>query len=374
MSEHLPTKIRESNIEWLRILAMLMIVLSHSIAHSRQGLSNPQNTGNGISQLLCLFGGAIADNIFFFISGYFSVGKKLNIKRIGNLYLALWTYSVIIAGGLICCKLIPFSTKTIVNAITPFSSGLYWFITVYLIISVISPALQTFATQVDRRIFRNLLILLFIFWVLPFPIPNRPVQFSNLGWGIFIYLLAAYLRKYPPFWTCKIHFRHAIATMAIMYLGGVIAFFVIGGYIPCSQKYIKSYLTVLYSLPGLIVMVLLFYAFKNWKTLNSSWVNRVAGCVLGVYLLSSNQNIKGILWGNWLDHLSWYSSTYYPVIVLGCCLLVFSVGIVVELVRQQIMKWMGIDRIFDKKVIGKLKGLVCNFVDKVSIIETETRP
>lgn len=75
-------RIRQSNFELLRIIAMLLIVLHHSMIHGT--LTTPGkvvlDTGNpftfGIYNFLA-FGGKVGVYIFVLITGYFMINSKI---------------------------------------------------------------------------------------------------------------------------------------------------------------------------------------------------------------------------------------------------------------------------------------------------------
>lgn len=144
-------KIRQSNIEWLRIVCMFMIVVAHSVTHGGYGVF--PHSFNGVFALVATQGARIAVNIFVFISGYFSVGKSFSASKVGYLYIQMWTYSVLITVVLMLFGFIPASARTLLKAITPFASSQWWFATCYLLLLLIAPALQIFIKYAEQRTF-----------------------------------------------------------------------------------------------------------------------------------------------------------------------------------------------------------------------------
>ena len=75
---------RQSNFEFLRILAIIMIIFHHIAVHGN--FSNPDVTSY-LFIVLMQMGGKIGVNIFILISGYFLIkSEKIKIKKI----LKLW--------------------------------------------------------------------------------------------------------------------------------------------------------------------------------------------------------------------------------------------------------------------------------------------
>lgn len=89
----LTSKVRESNLEYLRILSMIFIVAGHSVLHG--GVEMPL-TVNGIFALVMTQGSRIGVNIFVLLSGYFSATKVIYIDKIKKIYIQVWTYSIMI--------------------------------------------------------------------------------------------------------------------------------------------------------------------------------------------------------------------------------------------------------------------------------------
>ena len=91
-------KTRSSNVELLRCVAMMMIIVHHYCVNS--GISELLDfTNNPINTLiiqLMAFGGKVGVNIFFMISGYFMISGRMKWEKVGLLLLQIFTYNLII--------------------------------------------------------------------------------------------------------------------------------------------------------------------------------------------------------------------------------------------------------------------------------------
>ena len=86
--------IRQSNIELLRIIAMVIIVAHHFAVHG--GFDFPIETvaPNRLWIQFLALGGKIGVNIFVLISGYFLIdAKSLKKVKVLKLWLQIFTYS-----------------------------------------------------------------------------------------------------------------------------------------------------------------------------------------------------------------------------------------------------------------------------------------
>jgi len=85
---------RQSNLELLRIISMLLILMHHYSVHGGFNLSNVPLTFNVFLVQLLSLGGKIGVNIFMLITGYFMVNSKFNFKKLLRLGLQVLFYSV----------------------------------------------------------------------------------------------------------------------------------------------------------------------------------------------------------------------------------------------------------------------------------------
>lgn len=86
-------KNRNSNIELLRILCMIFIILHHSVVHS--SFNEIDNLNFNILYVLSTLG-RVANNIFIIITGYYMVNKQVKVKSIMKLVLETIFYSYVI--------------------------------------------------------------------------------------------------------------------------------------------------------------------------------------------------------------------------------------------------------------------------------------
>ena len=86
---------RQSNIELLRIVAMIMIIAHHFSFHGGFKFSSDTITATRFWVQFLLIGGKIGVNIFMLISGYFLVSaRSLKTNKVLKLWLQIFTYSV----------------------------------------------------------------------------------------------------------------------------------------------------------------------------------------------------------------------------------------------------------------------------------------
>ena len=130
------TQERQQNIELLRIVSMLFVILFH--INLNVILRNPE-TSNFLNYFAiggnALF--AVAVNCFVLISGYFGIHYKM--RSFLGLFFQTEFYSVVV---LIAAILLIGYQFTIPSGLLPFHPSGLWFIPVYVLLYILSPILN----------------------------------------------------------------------------------------------------------------------------------------------------------------------------------------------------------------------------------------
>ena len=195
-------KMRQSNIELLRIISMFLVVMTHvnlsSIGYPTAGelSSTPFSAGLRIffaqTSVICV-------NLFVLISGWFGI----RVKRKSLIsFLFQWLFFAILL--LACYPLLQGNNirsflKLTYNVI---SMDQLWFVPSYIVLYLVAPVLNAFVERSTKPQFKMVLIAFFSFefifgWLLNgangiFMWGASPLSFAGL------YLLARYIRIYPP--------------------------------------------------------------------------------------------------------------------------------------------------------------------------------
>lgn len=192
-------KIRNSNIEFLRIICMLMIIAGHVMMNHKTHYSLTD-----IDEIIKLFfRGAfcVAVNAFVLISGYFGIRFKKD--KLIHLIIQTFFYS---STFMIIAVLLGWHTvnlRTDFFAFIPILTKQYWFVTCYVILYIISPWLNIWVDSFDRISYKKFLIAgFFIVYVWPTfsYLINAPQFIGDAGYGIvnfaYLYMLGRYFRLY----------------------------------------------------------------------------------------------------------------------------------------------------------------------------------
>ena len=352
-------KKRNSNIELLRIFAMLMIIAYHICCHcinvqlmDEESILTMQNGWfcHPIFYkkllLLALISpmGQAGNAIFILISGYFMAhkGKNVDLTSISKKLLLQLGFAVLML--CVASSIIYEVTNTLhlkVINVTTFNNSA-WFVGYYFVITVMAKLfLNSFLEKLDRK--KYLMFLMVAFSLIQFKWSRELISnISNdidkglvvLCTGIFLYSLGGYIRKYNPF--------EKIKTWA------VVAVIICIGLLICSIFYADTaneiraydesngetfYQTIHtfenYSFVPISLGVALFELFRRIKTPYSKIINFLGASTFTVYLLHDNKFFYTI-WDiqDWMT-LLYNSPILFALKLLGYTLGTFALGIIV---------------------------------------------
>ena len=343
---------RLSNFEWLKIIAMFMVVFLHGwfyvFTPSPVSTSSPASL---LNYLLFQPSLIIAHNgvpLFVMTTGFFAYEKgwHLNLKRIGHIWLYALSYGIIFY-FLLSPK--EAGLRHSYKDILPLTGSPYWFISRYLALSLLAPFLSLLTRVLSRRQFALLLILSVLFgmtFLKGFPFGNTlGAEFGlSLGFFMCLFLFGAYVRKYDIG-------LHAKKTVTLL-----VASIILCGLFYALRDYHTSGRISIhypeYNDPSVFTGCILFLAFKNWKPKENRLTNVFIKTVpysLGVYLIHENVFVRPLLW----DHVK----TIFPQMDVNCCysfflslgidLCIFTVCIGMDFLIKLLFGICRIERCFD---------------------------
>ena len=189
-------KKRQSNIELLRILAIICIISFHYVYKSGYVLTDLK--ANSLIIKSFWFLGELGVNLFILITGYFLINSKFSFKKLIKLIIEVNFYYLItlfvsltfgnsIEGGIVA--LFP-NFKTTFLRFFAVIFNRYWFITAYILIYILSPYLNKFIKSLTKNEHKKLLIIILTIWsIIPtfFGIFNNNTE-SLLYYNRFIWL------------------------------------------------------------------------------------------------------------------------------------------------------------------------------------------
>ena len=301
---------RMANLELLRCVAMMMVVVLHYLGKgglladlTGESLNAPELAA-WLLEAFCI----VAVNVYMFLSGYFLSGSSFRLSRLIQLWMQVWLYSVALglAGALSgVMRDAEFDLHYLLALIFPILMGHYWFMTAYVFLYLMLPlAGMSVERMTKRQLQVTLGLLLLAFCVIKSVLPLR-LDMAGQGydclWYLCVFLTAAYVRKFG------ISVLDRKWTGAILYVGGCLGVF--AGTLALRQVYLRTgslermltmFLEYNHVLPFLAA-VGLFGIFRKVQVKGkaAAAINRIAPYTLGVYLLHENFGLR-YSWQDWL--------------------------------------------------------------------------
>lgn len=335
---------RQSNLELMRIVLMLVIIAHHLVVNS--GLIDAIAPGafDAKTLFVVLFGmwGKAAINAFVMITGYFMCTSQLTRRKMLKLLGTFYFWEIT------CDLLFIFAGRMSINEcvmglLYPITSINKGFTASFLFMYLLIPFMNGMIEALDQCTMKRLLVLLaFVFVVVGTFVPSSAV-FSEVGWYVFLYILAAYIRLYPPEWGAS-YSRTAIAFVCgiVASVFSIVILLLLGARLgwPVTRAY---YLMIdSNKLMAFIAGVTCFLFFLNVNVKSSRGINLVASSTFGVLLIHSGSNaVRRLIWGDLLNVVNAWGSMDLMQLALYCCFavgLVFIVCSCMELIRQVLFR------------------------------------
>ncbi|WP_291255096.1 acyltransferase [Fusobacterium sp.] len=343
---------RESNLELLRIISMIMIVAHHFALHGFQ-FHELELTSNKIILDFLVIGGKIGVNIFILISSYFLIEGKFNLKRIINLILKVKVYAILFL-ILFYFKGEIISLKDIMRSIFPIFYELYWFISAYIILYFIFPYLNKFLNNLTKIELEKLLLgSFFLYSILPSFIGTK-LFFSSVIWFVILYLMTYYIKKYLDL--NKINNLKILSIMSYLLIFiSILSFDYLGKRIEIFKIY-DTYFIAENSILSLIFSISTFLIFLKMDKINNKLINYLANGTLGVYLFHENVFVRPYLYNEILLNNKFieYNSLIFLFHSILSIIFIFMLGIIIDylieiIIKSIIVKFLNYD-ILAKKV------------------------
>jgi len=292
---------RNSSIELLRIISMILIIAHHFAVHGGFGYKSEEILLNRFWIQFLAIGGKIGVNVFILITGYFLINsKKTKVIKLIKLVFQMLTYSYIGFALTLITKKEEYRGRLLVQHLLPISYGIWWFASCYVILYLLHPYLNVILNSISREKFKNLLLLVFTLWCFIPTISMYVWTFapsleilsynkSSLFWFVYLYSLAAYIRKYP------IGENKGIKYVAVSFALYLIKWIITVILDVTDNKSDSNNLFEMNNLLILAISLALFIGFTNF-TIESSFINFVSATTFGIYLIHETGCIRTLLW------------------------------------------------------------------------------
>lgn len=372
-------KVRSSNIELLRIVAMYLIVIYHITCHCIVvQLTDPASLGRTAvdtfnhpvfyTKLLSLNTimsfGIIGNAIFILISGYFMAnrdGSQINLGNIAKKLLLELGFSscLLVCVPTILHRLYP-GTYFNLQDITIFNDG-SWFVGYYFAVVLCGALfLNRYLAKLDQKTFAAFVLVLFALASFEYPGSLADVLASGLRTfltGLFLYSMGGYIKRFDPFK------RVRLFTLLLVILGCYLIIW-ISGYnsdVTMIENYFRSGAqgTFFQNIPIfanhniviLISSICIFEAFRRIHLPSSRLITFLGKSTFMVYLMHDNSFFYE-LWNlkDWITILA-SNPLSFLLQLLKCGAKTFAIGVLAYILYELLaVIWKKISFLFIKRV------------------------
>ncbi len=339
---------RESNLELLRIIALLLIIADHFAVHSGD-FSDKAGTIHTFVLNNLQMCGQVGVSIFVLISGYFLCRSRFRISRILKIELQLLIYSLLIVAVVNIFHPEEVTSFTVFTAFFPTSFHIWWFATAYMALACLAPFLNKFLASLTLRQHLAFIgVLGAVTLVLPTLTNNASVVSGSLGRFVLLYAVAAFIRFHPEFFNIRPVFCLVVA----------IVFFIFPAFVEPALETVSSDNpwhslitwtltsgTAVEHVPSFVAALGFFLAFRQFNLGRRRVINFIASTTFGVYLFHEQPLMRNIIWMDIVKAPEHYIGLgFYPFLV-AVVIAVFLVGMVFDLIRHYViqnpLEWAG---------------------------------
>ena len=376
-------KIRNSNFEVLRIVAMCMIIIHHIIVHCvslqcsgvdtifEPSFTTPEYYSRFAILDIGAFIGPVGNGIFILISGYFLCCKEnVDIIKTSKKIISqvLFATIILMLSTFVIYHKYEYSNGYVGMSNMTYITTLGWFASYYFTIVVIGKLfLNKFLSGFSRKSYLEFMLISFV----AFSFTWTAIILNDIAsglrvclTGVFLYSLGGYIKKYDPFKNAR---GYAIIVALIISMGLV----VISSYnmrILNIEQFIKS------GNPGpyypvnnsefsssdflvLLVAVLLFELFRRIKIKSNRVINYIASSTFMIYLIHDSDPFR-----TWWRNMDWAKLLYespklFLISLFKWMVITFAIGFAAYILYQ-----------FVCFMCSKLKFLV---IKEPKVMETE---
>lgn len=344
MEKQLPQakKVRNTSIELLRIIAMVMIIFHHFAVHGGFTFEEADVSISHFWYYFIQMGGKIGVNIFVMISGFFLVESKdkqvFNFKRILKFWGQVFFYSVLLTIIAWITSIGEVGIKELIKMMFPLTFGTWWFASTYFVLYLIHPFLNRFLHSINKQTYQKLLVLLVIIWCIIPTFTTFNYQGNDLLWFITLYCITGYIKLFglnPKFHTKHYFFLWLVCSL-LTYLTAVI-FALLGTKLPIVASH-ATYFFGQEKITILLVSLSLFMIFASLEIKHSNVINTIASTTFGIYLIHDNEYIRMFLWRTIFNNAAYADTLFlipYSILSVG---IVFAVCSAVELLRIKVIE------------------------------------
>lgn len=356
-------KDRDCGVDLLRIFLALMVVGLHFNARATGGVAVAVSDSPFIyivNMMVALCYPAV--NTYVLISGYYSYKQKKSyvdiLFSLVKLWICLLFFSVF---GYIVVTIVNdehFSFYNLLLRCFPLSRGVWWFMTNYFVMMLLSPMMNMIIDSHSLRgNFSILLVSLIICSVIPFFLKWEDMIGVHYGysiiWFVVLYYTGAMLRFVKFSFTREIHFCiFLILTVSFIIINSIFS----------HLSFMKGYHVSMYnSLVVYFQAIFLFLTFVGMQIKLSKLrtvIISLSSLSLAVYIFHCQEDIGPFIWDTLKPARfanSWFVIPLFVYTVFG----IYIISVSIEFLRKRIGGFMNVESHSIKMITNGIVKIFC---------------
>lgn len=337
---------RNTAFDFIRVLAIFAIICGHmyTFAEFNQILmTDTKSIGYYLSYFLKVIG-LIENNIFFLIMGIYLKGtdiKKVLLKA-GKLYINIIIISIICFIVFTVFFRIPITTDLLLVSFIPFSMNGYWFLSVYILVLLLSPFINSIWDIISKKYIIGIFLLFFYIIVIILSVFGTEKIITggeySISFAVLLFvtgkLIGEYGNHYKNLWGFIYLFLTIVTFLYVSVIKyTVFEFNIIERMINGSNKLI----------PFILSVSIVCFAKQRNKIFNSSRLNKVVSIIakssLMIYIVHCNKYFIRFVFP--YIRFIWEKTTIpYIIYILGVSLTLLILLTVLNVMIEYIEKYL----------------------------------
>lgn len=340
-------RMKNSNIELLRVISMIMVVVLHTLAQGGFLKNSIVLTSKYNALWFIEISAYCAVNIFALITGYVSVhSTKWKFKNLISIWTQVLFYSIMILGliSLLCPSLINY--KVVIKSFVPVLTNQYWYVTAYVGVFFLAPYLNKILKSCTLGEMKQLIAMLMILFSFIPTITKSDVFLTNNGYSVWwlaiLYLVGGYIRLnekeikknitlkkasyiYLSTTIFLLVFRILIEGITLKFLG-----------VARGGSFLLGYQSPFIVLSGVSLFIGVLNLEINEKF--AKVILKISPLVFGVYLIHTQSIFFNNIWSKLFIPFNQGNLIESVFTLIISILIVFALSLPVEYLRQLIFK------------------------------------
>lgn len=365
---------RKSEIELLKIIAMILIVISHIAQtygsphvalHLKSGyFININSATKNINDLITIFFkyfGAIGNDIFFIVSAWFLLdSKKCKAKKIFQIVIDTWLISIIILALFIIFYPNNISKSNILKGILPITTQSNWYITCYILFYLIHMGLNIIIGKINQKQHLSFNILLIVLYGIICTLDSDVLYFTHITEFIMIYLIVAYAKKYM---NNTISNQKTNKKILIISTISLIALILITNILGLKVSFLHNKMTHWAKGNNPLIILIAFSLFNIFRSKNfvNKTINKWSSMTLLIYVLHENVIFRTYLRPYIFVFIKdTFGYKYIVLWIIAISIILFLISSLIGLIYTKTIQKI------TRKIANKLEILYYNIIDKLT--------